>query len=183
MKRIRFNHHLYIVLFAGLLIILFTSRPLLKQYWAILFWFCLFVAPTIAFLYSMSLVNESEMKQWRKEAAEIDPMRINLDAAEGQRQWLILLYVRGDFHEAAEYAASLSDEVLRFTPCEKLADIVKRSNPEAATRLYHATIERYKWDGTNATGSGEGLVAMDKIRRVENKLKKIRKESSSPCKS
>jgi hypothetical protein len=52
---------------------------------------------------------------------------------------------------------------------------MRRRNPEVARRLYKATIEQYSRDGNNATGSGEGLMAMDHIKRVENKLKKVKR--------
>jgi hypothetical protein len=60
---------------------------------------------------------------------------------------------------------------LLLAPCESLADRVKRRQPEVARRLYQAAIEYHRWEGRQATGSGEGLMAMDAMKRVEQKLK------------
>jgi general stress protein CsbA len=172
MKRIRISHHLYLVILAGLLIAIFMTRSYLKQYWLIFLMFSLVAIPALAFLYAMSIIAETDLRQWRKEAATINPDQIDKNSNEGQRQWLVVLYARGDYKEAAEYAVTLSDDVLRDAPCERLADLVKHQNPDLARQLYEATIKQYIWEGTHATGSGEGLMAIDNINRVENKLNK-----------
>ena len=173
MKRVRIRPHLYLVILVGLLFVLIMTPGYLKQYWLIFFGFCVVAISMLAFLYARSLRAEAELREWRKQAAIIDPEQIDKATKEGQRQWLVLLYAQGDYQEAAEYALNLSNEVLRFAPCERLADLMRRKNPKLAQRLYQATIEQYRLEGTQATGSGEGLVVMGNIKRVENKLKKI----------
>lgn len=173
MKRVRIRPHLYLVILVGILFVLIMTPGYLKQYWLILFGFCVVAISMLAFLYGKSLKVEADLREWHKEAATIDPVQTDKATNEGQRQWLVLLYAQGNYQEAAEYAVTLSNEVLKFAPCEKLADLIKRKNPELAQRLYQATIEQYRWEGIQATGSGEGIMAMDNIKRVENKMKKL----------
>jgi hypothetical protein len=174
MNRARIRSYLYLLALAVLVTAFFTTRGYLGQHWPVYFGACAVAATALALLYARSLSAELALRQWRKEASAIDPERIDRGTAEGQRQWLVWLYARGDYGEAAEYAATLPDEVLRSAPCERLADAVRRRRPEAARRLYRAAIEQYMCDGRQATGSGEGLMAAEGAKRVEEKLRKIK---------
>lgn len=175
MKRVRVRSYLYLAALVGLVIAFFTAWSLLNQYRPVFFGACVVAASALALSYVRSLSAEIGLRRWRKEAAAIDPELIDMSTGEGQRQWLVWLYAREDYDEAAEYAATLSDEVLMSAPCERLADVVRRRKPEAATRLYQAAIEQYGSEGRQATGAGEGLMAMDGVKRVEEKLRKVRR--------
>jgi hypothetical protein len=163
--------YLYLLTLIGLSVTFFATQNHLKRYWSIFFLAWLIAASGFAVLFVTSLITELNLRQWRKEAATINPEQIDRTTIEGQRQWLVLLYARRDYQEAAKYASTLADEVLLLAPCESLADRVKRRQPEVARRLYQAAIEYHRWEGRQATGSGEGLMAMDAMKRVEQKLK------------
>ena len=77
------------------------------------------------------------------------------------------------FDEAALLVVSLPEEVAIFTPCEHIADHIRQSDPELASKLYELAVQYHLWQGTEATGSGEGIVAMDAARRVKNKIKAL----------
>lgn len=174
MKRVGIRSYTYLMALVGLVIAFITTQGHLRPHWPVYFGACAVAASALALLYARSLSAELALRQWRKEAEAIDPERIYRGTAEGQRQWLVWLYAHENYDEAAEYAATLSDEVLRSAPCERLADMVRRRRPEAARRLYRAAIDEYRRDGGQATGPGEGLMAADGARRVEEKLRKVK---------
>jgi hypothetical protein len=68
----------------------------------------------------------------------------------------------------------LPDSLLLFTPCEEIADHVRKTRPTEAARLYEIAAELCRFEGNQATGSGEGLRAMDSLRRVEKKLQSLK---------
>jgi hypothetical protein len=175
MKKVRIRSYLYLLTLIGLFITFLATQNHLKRYWSVFFLAWLFAVSAFAALFATSLITELDLKQWRKEAKAIDPEKIDRTTVEGQRQWLMLLYARRDYDEAAQYASTLADEVLMLAPCESLADKVKGSQPEVARRLYRAAIAYHRWEGSQATGSGEGLMAMDAAKRVEEKLRKVKR--------
>src|SRR5215216_3601267 len=144
MKNVRIRTYVYPAALIGLLIAFLITQGRLRQYWFICFLIWSIATIVLTLLYARSLKEELGLREWRKAAAGLDPKQINLNTAEGQRQWLLWLYGRGDYDEAAEYAATLSDEVLIDSPCEALADKVRGRKPEAARRLYSAAIAYYK---------------------------------------
>lgn len=174
MKRVRIGSYVYPASLVGVAVAFFIFQARLGQYRTAVFWACFVVAAALLLLCVRRLIVEVEMGPWRKKAAGIDPEKLDRSTGEGQRQWLVWLYAREDYDAAAEYAATLPDEVLMSAPCESLADKVRRRKPEAARRLYRAAIEAYRRDGRNATGSGEGLMAMDGVARLEKKMGKVK---------
>ena len=96
-------------------------------------------------------------------------------AVERQREQVRSLCRAQRYEEAADLAAMLSEAVLLFVPCEQIADHVRGKRPAEAARLYAIAAETCRFEGTQATGSGEGLAAMDDLRRVEGKLRKLRR--------
>ena len=171
MKKLRINSYLYLLTLVGLSGAFFAMQDHIQRYRPVFFLTWFIAASLLAVLFVTSLSTELHLKQWRKEASTINPEQIDRTTIEGQRQWLVLLYARRDYDEAARYASTLTDEVLLLAPCESLADRVKRRQPEVARRLYQAAIEYHRWEGQQATGSGEGLMAMDAMKRVEQKLR------------
>jgi len=135
MRKVRIMSYLYLLTLIGLSIAFLATQNHLKRYWSVFFLAWLIAASAFAALFATSLITELDLRQWRKEATAIDPHRIDRTSVEGQRQWLVLLYARRDYDEAAEYASTLADEVLIKAPCESLADKVKGRQPEVARRL------------------------------------------------
>ena len=129
MKRVQIRSYLYLLTLIGLSIAFLATQNYLKRYGSVFFLAWLIAASALAALFATSLITELNLKQWRKEAAGIDPEQIDRTTVEGQRQWLVLLYARRDYDEAAEYASTLEDEVLILAPCESLADKVKGRRP------------------------------------------------------
>src|SRR5215208_6690127 len=125
MKKIRIRSFLYLLILIALSIAFLAAQNYLKPYRSVFFLAWLIAASALAALFATTLITELRLKQWRKEAAAINPDQIDRTTVEGQRQWLVLLYARSDYDEAAEYASTLSDEVLIQAPCESLADKVK----------------------------------------------------------
>ena len=103
-------------------------------------------------------------------ASDID----NTDEAERQRAEVRSLCRDHRYEDAADLCRTLSDGVLIFTPCEAIADFIHNTRLAEAVRLYEIRAEFYRYEGTQATGSGEGIAAMDNLRRVEEKLKKLK---------
>lgn len=103
-------------------------------------------------------------------ASDID----NTDAAEREREHLRRLCRDNRYEEAADVCAALSNETLIFTPCEAIADYLSETRPAQAARLYRIKADYYIYEGTQATGSGEGIAAMDNLRRIEAKLKRLK---------
>jgi hypothetical protein len=58
---------------------------------------------------------------------------------------------------------------LWWTFCEALADAVASSARARATRLYDLTIASFQKEGSQATGSGEGMMSVADVKRVEAK--------------
>jgi hypothetical protein len=58
---------------------------------------------------------------------------------------------------------------LWWTFCEPLADAVASSDRACATRLYELAISSYLKEGSQATGSGEGMMSVADVKRVEAK--------------
>lgn len=58
--------------------------------------------------------------------------------------------------------------------CEMLADREQSRNPQRAIRLYELAQIGYRALGAEATGSGEGLVAMYQVERLANKIARLR---------
>jgi hypothetical protein len=175
MKKVPIKSYIYLAAAVGTFVaLLYASPDYFKQYWpAFLLAWALTICALIV-LWAKRLKHELDLSPWRKQAAAIDPQWIDRSTAEGQRQWLVWLYAREDYDEAAEHAATVSDEALIDAPCEELADKVKSRRPEVARRLYKAAMEYYRWEGMQATGSGEGLMAIDAMKRLEGKLKKVK---------
>lgn len=98
---------------------------------------------------------------------------IETEEIERQRERIRALCREKRFEDAATLCAMLSDEVLIFTPCETIADYLSATKPAEAARLYRIEADFYCYEGTQATGLGEGIAAMDNLRRVEDKLKKL----------
>lgn len=175
MKKVRIKSYVYLVAVIGLFVVILYANPAyFRQYWSafLLAWtfaICLFMV-----LWARRLKHELNSGPWRKRVADLDPGKIKKDTVEGQRQWLIWLYAEEDYEEAARYVTTVNDEVLIDAPCEGLADRVRVRNPEAARRLYKAAMEYYWREGNLATGSGEGLMAMEGVKRLEEKLKKVK---------
>ena len=74
----------------------------------------------------------------------------------------------------------MSDDVLIFAPCETIADYICGKRPKEATRLYRIAADARIFEGTQATGSGEGIAAMAALLRVENKLKILNAKDAPP---
>ena len=100
-------------------------------------------------------------------------MSDNSDPLEIQQEQVRLLCRQRRFDTAADLAATLSDEILIFTPCEEIADRIRAERPALALRLYEIAAALWRYEGTQATGSGEGIAAMDHLRRVEDKQKAL----------
>ena len=96
------------------------------------------------------------------------------DETERQRAQVRALCMDNRYEDAADLCAGLSDEVLIFAPCEKIADHIYKNRGAEAARLYQIAADFYRYEGTQATGSGEGIAAMDNLRRIEDKLKRLR---------
>lgn len=94
-------------------------------------------------------------------------------ATERQRKQVRFLCQSGHYEDAADLCAALSDAVLIFTPCEAIADYICKKRPAEAARLYRIAADASVFEGTQATGSGEGIAATDVLRRVEDKLKML----------
>ena len=174
-KKVRIKSYVYLAAIIGVfVIILYASPAYFKPYWPgfLLAWASAICSLMV--LWARRLKQELDSRPWRTRVAGLDPGRIKKDTVEGQRQWLIWLYAGEDYGEAARYATTVNVEVLIDAPCEELADRVRASNPEAARRLYQAAMEYYRREGSLATGSGEGLMAMDGVQRLEGKLKKVK---------
>lgn len=92
---------------------------------------------------------------------------------ERQRERVRVLCRKKHFEEAADLCAASSDEALIFTPREAIADFISETRTAEAARLYRISADFYRFEGTQATGSGEGIAAMDNLRRVEDKLKNL----------
>ncbi len=73
--------------FVALVIAFFIAQSHLKQYWSVFFGFCVAAASALALLYAKNLSAEIDLRQWRKEAGDIDPERIDRSTGEGQRRW------------------------------------------------------------------------------------------------
>lgn len=100
---------------------------------------------------------------------------------ERQREQVRFLCRSGRYEDAADLCAAMSDENLIFTPCEAIADYICEKRPAEAARLYRIAADARVFEGTQATGSGEGIAATDALRRVENKLKMLNaKDAPSP---
>ncbi len=99
---------------------------------------------------------------------------IETEEIERQRERVRALCREKRFEDAADLCATLSDEVLIFTPFEMIADYLSAAKPAEAARLYGISADFYRFEGTQATGSGEGIMAMDNLRLVEDKLKKLK---------
>lgn len=96
------------------------------------------------------------------------------------------LYALIDENKHAE-AAALADSVYHLLAtrelpmvwewaiCEDLGDFEAKRNPELAIRLYELAKFAYYVMGTDATGSGEGIVAMAEQKRMEKKIAKLRR--------
>jgi len=95
------------------------------------------------------------------------------DHVHEMRDELRQLFREGRFDEATDLAQSLSDDVLMGTPAEAIADAIRARSPRDAKRLYQVAILYYRWEGTQATGSGEGLMAMDHIKTLESKIARL----------
>ena len=102
-----------------------------------------------------------------------EPDNIGTEEIRQQRERVRALCREKRFEEAADLCADLSDEALIFTPCEAIADFIRETRPAEAARLYQISADFYRFEGTQATGSGEGIAAMDNLRRVEDKLKNL----------
>lgn len=175
MTKVRIKSYVYLVAITGVFVVILYANPAyFRQYWPAFLLAWAFAICSLVALWARRLKHELNLRTWRKRVADLDPGKIKKDTVEGQRQWLIWLYVGEDYEEAARYATSVNDEVLTDAPCEELADRVRVSNPEAARRLYQAAMEYYRREGSLATGSGEGLMAMDGVKRLEKKLKKVK---------
>ena len=59
---------------------------------------------------------------------------------------------------------------LWWTFCEPLADVVVSSDRAGARRLYELAIASFRKEGSQATGSGEGMMSVADLKRVEAKL-------------
>jgi hypothetical protein len=91
-----------------------------------------------------------------------------------QRSRLFKLVRWWRFREAAELAATLSDDELFHAPTEYMAHRLRRRNPQLARRFYELAIRYHVEEGRQATGSGEGLMAMDAVARLRRKLDRLR---------
>ncbi len=100
----------------------------------------------------------------------MDFAKIHQAELEPQRAQIRALCVQGLYAQATELARTASDEVLIFTPCEALADHLRAQQPAEAARLYAIAAQMWEYEGTQATGSGEGLMAMHHLKIVEEKL-------------
>lgn len=98
----------------------------------------------------------------------------DVKAIERQRERVRSFCRDNRFEDAADLCAALSEEVLIFTPCEAIADYLRKTRPAEAARLYEIAAAGCRFEGTQATGSGEGIEAMDNLHRVEDKLKKLK---------
>lgn len=175
MKKVRIKSYVYLAAIIGMFVLMLNASPAyFKPYRPAFLWAWAFAICSLMVLWARRLKQELNLRTWRKRVAGMGPGKINRDRVEGQRQWLIWLYAGEDYEEAARYASTVKDEVLTDAPCEELADRVRVSNPEAARRLYKAAMEYYWREGTLATGSGEGLMALDGLKRLEEKLKKVK---------
>ena len=175
MKKVRVKSHVYLAAILGVFVVILYANPAyFKPYWPAFLLAWAFAICSLMVLWARRLKHELNSGPWRKRVAGLDPGKIRKDTVEGQRQWLIWLYAGEDYEEAARYATTVNDEVLIDAPCEELADRVRASNPEAARRLYKAALGYYRREGSLATGSGEGLMAMDGVKRLEEKLKKVK---------
>ena len=175
MKKVLIKSYVYLAAIIGSFVVLLYANPAyFRQCWPAFVSAWAFAICSLLVLWARRLKHELNLRPWRKRLAGLDPGKIKKDTVEGQRQWLIWLYAGADYEEAARYATTVNDEVLIDAPCEELADRVRASNPEVARRLYNAAMEYYWREGRLATGSGEGLMAMDGVKRLEEKLKKIK---------
>ncbi len=74
--------------------------------------------------------------------------------------------------------AALGDEILILTLCEAIADYLSEKRPAEAARLYRVAANVLIFEVTQATGSGEGISAINALRRVESKLKSLNVKKS-----
>ena len=113
----------------------------------------------------------------------MDPTETNAvnELVERRREQVRLLCRTGLFHEAADLCVGLSDAVLLLTPCEAIADGICEKRSTEAARLYRIAADFRIFEGTQATGSGEGIAAMDALRRIEQKLKSLQAKDASPA--
>lgn len=101
-------------------------------------------------------------------------MSENEAEVEQQREKVRGLWQKKRFDAATDLAATLSDAVLMLTPTEDIADHIRGRRATEALRLYEIAAKFWRFEGTQATGSGEGLMAMDKLARVEEKMRRLR---------
>src|SRR5262249_40415379 len=76
-------------------------------------------------------------------------------AIEEKRRQAYRLCEEHHFDEAALLVVSLPEEAAIFTPSEHIADNIRQSDPELASKLYELAVKFHIWKGTEATGSGE----------------------------
>lgn len=64
--------------------------------------------------------------------------------------------------------------------CESMAEKISAQDPEGALRLLELARESNAKEGTYATGSGEGIVSVANVNRIERKMERLRKRNQPP---
>jgi hypothetical protein len=54
--------------------------------------------------------------------------------------------------------------------CEDLGDAIAASDAACAARAYDLALVSFQKEGSYATGAGEGMTAMENVRRIQEKL-------------
>jgi hypothetical protein len=95
------------------------------------------------------------------------------------RRALFTLFEQHRFDEAADYALSLKEPVIRYSPIESIADRVFKRRAADALELYAVALESARQDASFATSGAEGIARRAEVQRLEKKLAARSKASSS----
>jgi hypothetical protein len=86
------------------------------------------------------------------------------------RRALFTLCEQRRFDEAADYALSLKEPVIRYSPVESVADQIFGRRAADALELYRVALRSAREHASDATSGAEGLSRMVEVNRLEKKL-------------